>query len=99
MAFIRLSLMTPRSGQEEALTDLLDRLVKYFQDKPGCIAACRISADPHATDKRVGKISIWESEEDANRMSSDQHDLALEAEIKLLAVDTTHEEHSFIGTR
>jgi hypothetical protein len=91
--------MTPRSGQEEALTGLLDRLVQYFQDKPGCTAAYRISADPHAKDNRVGKISIWESEEDANRMSSDQHDLALESEIKLLAVDTTHEEHSFIGTR
>ena len=99
MAFIRVSLMTPRSGQEEALTDLLDRLVQYFQDKPGCIAAYRISADPHSKDNRVGRISIWESEKDANRMSSDQHDLALQAEIKLLAVDTTHEEHSFTGTR
>jgi quinol monooxygenase YgiN len=99
MAFIRLSLMTPRPGKEEALTVLLDRLVQYFQDKPGCIAAYRMSADPHARDKRVGKVSIWESEEDANRMSADQHDLALEAEIKLLAVDATHEEHSFTGTR
>ena len=99
MVFIRMSLMTPRSGQEEALTDLLDRLVQDFQDKPGYIAAYRISSDPHSTENRVGRISIWESESDANRMSSDQHDLALQAEIKLLAVDTTHEEHSFIGTR
>ena len=98
MAFIRLSLMTARSGEEERLADLLDRLVQYFHDKPGFIAAYRISHDQHSKDARVGRISIWESEDDANRMSSDQHDLALQAEIKLLAVDATHEEHSFIGT-
>ena len=99
MAFIRMSVMAPRSGKEEALTKLLDRLVQYFQDKPGRIAAYRISADPHLKDKRVGRISIWESEKDANRMSSDQHGLALQAEIKLLAVDTSPEEHSFTGTQ
>ena len=98
MAFIRLSLMTPRSGQEEALTNLLDQLVLYFQDKPGFITAYRISADQHSKDKRVGRISIWESEKAANRMSSDQHDLALQAEIKLLAVNSAHEEQSFTGT-
>ena len=91
--------MTPRSGQEEELADLLDRLVQYFQGKPGFIAAYRISSDPHSKDKRVGRLSIWDSEDDANRMSSDQHDLALQAEIKLLAIDATHEEHSFIATR
>ena len=98
MVFIRISLMTPRPGQEQALTGLLDRLVEYFHDKPGFIAAYRISADPHAKDDRVGRISIWQSEEDANRMSSDKHDLALQSEIKLLAVDATHEEYSFIGS-
>src|SRR5688572_17106601 len=98
MAFIRMSLMTPRPGQEEELANLLDRLVQHFHGKPGFIAAYRISSDPHTRDKRIGRISIWESEDDANRMSSDQHDLALQAEIKLLAVDATHEEHSFIGT-
>ena len=98
MAFIRISLMTPRSGQEDKLANLLDRLVEYFPGKSGFIAAYRLSPDPHSRDKRVGRISIWESEAHANRMSSDQHDLALQAEIKLLAIDTTHEERSFIGT-
>jgi heme-degrading monooxygenase HmoA len=97
MSFIRMSLMTPRFGQEQALADVLDQLVHYFRDKQGFIAAYRISADQHLTDKRVGRISIWESEDDANRMSSDQHDFALQAEIKLLAVDATHQEHSFTG--
>ena len=99
MAFIRMSLMTPRSGQEKELTDLLDRLVQYFQDMPGFITAYRLSSDPHSEDGRVGRISIWESEDDANRMASDQHNLALQAEIMRLAVGATHEERSFIGTR
>jgi heme-degrading monooxygenase HmoA len=90
--------MTPRLGQEQALSEALDRLIQYIQQKPGYIAAYRLSADQHLNDKRVGRISIWESEEDANRMSSDDHDLALQAELKLLAVDDTHEEHSFTGT-
>ena len=98
MVFIRMSLMTPRPGQEEKLADLLDQLVHYFHGKPGFVAAYRLSPDRHLREERAGRISIWESEEDANRMSSDDHDLALQAEIKLLAVETTHEEHSFVGT-
>jgi heme-degrading monooxygenase HmoA len=91
--------MTPRPGQEEQLADLLDQLVQYFHDKPGFITAYRLFPDQHSKDKRQGRISIWESEDDANRMSSDEHDLALQADIKLLAVDATHQEHSFIATQ
>ena len=98
MAYIRMSLMTPRSGQEEELENLLDRLIEYFHGKSGFIAAYRLSPDPHSRDDRIGRISIWESEVDANRMSSDQHDLALQAEIKRLALDATHQESSFVGT-
>jgi nucleotide-binding universal stress UspA family protein/heme-degrading monooxygenase HmoA len=98
MAFIRISLMTPRSGQQEELEKLLDSLVAYLHGKPGFIAAYRLSPDPHSMDNRVGRISIWESEDDANRMSSDQHDQALQAEIKLVAIDATHEENSFSAT-
>ena len=98
MAFIRISLMTPRPDKEEELANLLDSLVEYFHGMPGFIAAYRLSGDQHSTDKRTGRLSIWESEAHANRMSSDEHDFALQAEIKLLAIDTTHEEHSFTGT-
>jgi hypothetical protein len=48
MAFIRMSLMTPRSGQEEELADLLNQLVQSFYGKPGFIAAYRNSAGPHS---------------------------------------------------
>jgi len=90
--------MTPRSGQEEELENLLDRLIEYFHGKSGFIAAYRLSPDPHSRDDRIGRISIWESEAHANLMSSDQHDLAVQAEIQRLAVDATHQESSFVGT-
>ncbi len=97
MAFLRFSVMIPRPGNEKQVDELLDELVGLYQGRKGLITAYRLRPGPHAGAPKVGRLSIWESVEDANRMASEAHDLALQSQIKMLVYDETHEESSFEG--
>ena len=97
MAFIRISVMVPTTGHEARVGAILDELIRLYQGKPGFITAYRLDPGPHAGAPRVGRISVWTSVEDTNRMASDQHDQSLQAELKTLVDEATHEEHSFEG--
>ena len=97
MAFLRVSIMIPRPGNEERVNELLDELLQLYQGRPGFITAYRLKPGPHAGPPKVGRISIWESSEHANRMASEPRDLALQSQLKVLVDDATHEESSFEG--
>ena len=99
MTFIRLSMMTPRPGQEQRVNELIDQLLKFYEDRPGFVTAYRLMSDTHAGTGRVGRLSIWESEEETHRTATEQRDMALQAELKLFVVDETHQEFSFRATR
>lgn len=98
MAFIRLSLMTPKPGQGDAAEKLVDELVQLYQDRQGFIGAYRLQASGQAASGQLGRISIWESEADANRMASEERDIALQSRLKLIVDEDTHDENSFEGT-
>ena len=92
-------MMTPQFGQDERVQELLDQLLRFYQDRPGFITAYRLAPDAHAETKRVGRISVWESEDDAHRTANEQRDMAIQSELKLATQDATHEEHSFTGVQ
>jgi heme-degrading monooxygenase HmoA len=94
---MRLSLMTPRAGNEAEVGDLIEKLLKLYVGRPGFIAAYRLRSDKHTDAHRLGRVSIWESEDDAHRTANDPTDLALQSQIKLLCEPETHEENSFIA--
>jgi heme-degrading monooxygenase HmoA len=95
VAFLRFSVMIPRPGNERRVEELLDELVGLYQGRPGFITAYRLKPGPHAGALRVGRISIWESVEDADHMAAEAHDLSLQSQIKVLVDDATHQESSF----
>ena len=97
MAFVRLTLVTPKPRQADRVEALLTSLVEAHQASDGAVTSYRLKPDTHVTTGRYGLVSVWETEEHANRTVSDQHDLALHAELKLLTEDTDHEEFSFEG--
>lgn len=97
MAFMRISLMTPRPGQQEEVSELIEKLLKLYIGRPGFVAAYRLTSDTHSDKPRVGRVSIWESGNDAHRTAVDERDLALQSQIKVLCEEETHEEHSFIA--
>ena len=99
MAYVRVSIMTPVGGQDAEVQRLLDELVKLYQGRPGFITAYRLSPDPHAGTTRMGRISVWESEEAAHRTASEERDIAFQSQLKALVRGSTHEEYSFIGVQ
>jgi heme-degrading monooxygenase HmoA len=97
MPYVRVSIMTPMAGQEGEVQRLLDELVKLYQGRPGFISAYRLSPDPHAGTKTMGRISIWQSEEDAHRTAADERDMAFQSQIKALVQGGSQQEYSFTG--
>ena len=89
--------MIPRPGNEKRVDELLDELLGLYQGRQGFITAYRLKPGPHAGAPKIGRISIWESVDDTNRMASEARDIALQSQIKTLVYEETHEESSFEG--
>lgn len=95
MAYVRISLMQPKRGQEERVGQLLDDLIEFYEKQPGYITGYRLR--PHDGSNRVGRIGIWEHQDDAERAATDGHDMALRSELNMVVEDGSHQELSFDG--
>lgn len=99
MAFTRLAIMTPKRGNEARVEEMLNDLLKFQSEQPGFVAGYLLRHDPHESGTtRIGRFTVWESEEHANHVAQQQHDMSLQSELKLQVDDETHEEHSFLAT-
>ncbi len=97
MPFIRVSVMTPQPGKEQQVSDLIDSLLALYKGRPGFITAYRLASRTSAGMTRMGRLSIWKSEEDIRSMAAEERDMALQSQLKLITDDATHEEYSFEG--
>ncbi|MDW8046344.1 MAG: hypothetical protein RMK15_03580 [Chloroflexota bacterium] len=95
MAFVRLSLMTPKRGRAQEVERLLTELLTFQSQQDGYLAGYLLKPDPHQGNGRIGRVAVWRSEADANRVAALERDLALQSAIKLEVDEATHEEHSF----
>jgi heme-degrading monooxygenase HmoA len=97
MAYVRISYVTPKSGQEGQVEDLLSRLSQFYVSMGGYISGYHLR--PHAGDerRRMGRVGIWESEEHAVHAAQTERALALRSELLRLVDEDSHEELSFIG--
>ena len=72
--YVRLSLMNPKPGEEKLVAGLMDNLLEFFSDKPGYVRGyALLDGDPQG---RVGRITMWKSEEQADHAANTQHVLA-----------------------
>jgi hypothetical protein len=94
MPYVRISLMHPRQTEEARVHELLDRLVAYYAEQPGHISGYRL--EPTDPDGYLGRIGVWETEQDAERAAQTEFDLALRSQLNA-AVDE-HREYSFNGS-
>ena len=95
MPYVRISLVRPQHGREAALHSLIERLADLYSKQPGNLASYRLE---HADgSNRYGRISIWRSEEDAQRAAGSERDLALRSQMNLVVDPESHEEFSFNG--
>ncbi len=92
MAYIRVSLMRSMPGHEAEVDRLNRELVAYYRRFPGCLAAYYVQAADGSGE--VGRVSVWQSEDDADRAASDDHSLALRSQLHLL-IQPGHQDRSF----
>ena len=94
MAFLRLTLLKPRPAADAEIRRLLEELDAAVSESPGLILSFIA-----AREQRLGRVSLWESKQDANRealnertlsLRSRLHYLSLEAEESMLEVASGH---------
>ncbi len=85
--------MRARSGEEPRVRDLLDQLVAYYAQQPGYIVGYRL--EPTEPEGYIGRIGIWQREEDAQHAAQTEHDLALRSQLNMSVAE--HTEYSFHG--
>ncbi len=91
--YVRLSLMNPKAGEERLVAGLMDNLLEFFSDQPGYVRGyALIDGDPQG---RVGRITMWKSEENADHAGNTQHVLTVRAEIMQRIEEESHIESSY----
>jgi len=95
MPYVRISLMRPKAGQENEVNSLLDRLVDYYERQPGYVTGYRLKNIDGSG--RVGRMGVWERQEDAEHAAQTDHDLAMRSQLNIVIDEDSHEEYSFEG--
>lgn len=96
MAYVRVSIVQAKPGQEARARDLIAQLVAYYEQQPGYVRGYQLQ-HLDASD-RLGRIGVWVSEQDAAHAAQTPHDLALRSELNLVIAEGSHQEYSFEGT-
>jgi len=93
--YVRLSLMNPKPGKDELVSALMDNLLEYFTTQPGYAHGYSlVSGDPQG---RVGRVTLWDSEEAADHAANTQHVLSVRSEIMGLIDEESHIERSYMA--
>ncbi len=84
MACLRLTLLRPRIGATEEVQRLLDQLDESLASAEGLV----LSFVTQVETDRLGRVSLWHSKEDANRVATQEHILSLRSRLRHLSTDT-----------
>lgn len=95
MNFVRYSAMTPRAGQAARVRELVDQLLEFQRTRDGFITGYRLDPEEGGESSVIGRLTVWESEADANATAMEAHDLTLRAELMQAIDQNTHEERAF----
>jgi hypothetical protein len=76
VAYVRISLITPKAGHWNDVVAMEDELLAFFASQPGFITGYRLTSPD-----RVGRVTAWESETLADQAANAQHTLALRSRL------------------
>jgi quinol monooxygenase YgiN len=94
MPYVRLSIATPRKGDEERLIEIMRRLSKLAADQEGCLESFVMR--PHDDSGEVARIAIYADESSAEHAANNQSVMALRSEMHLIS-EPGHEERAFFS--
>ncbi len=91
--YARLSLVNPKEGAEERVSAITDDLLEFLATQPGWVRGYKLVRK--YPDPRVGRLTVWQSEEDADRAANTQHVLSVRAELLQLIEQDFQIERSY----
>jgi len=94
MAYIRLSVVKPRPGQEARVVEILKALSAATENSPGWQANYVVR--PHDESGDIARISVYDDEASAEREAATPTVLALRSELHLV-VEPGHRERGFFS--
>ncbi len=97
MAYVRVSHMVPRANQEPAVEEILRKLSAFYPAQPGYITGWILTPHEHMSTKRMGRVGVWATEDDAERAAQHSTALSLRSELMRVVVEESHTELSFQG--
>ena len=80
MPIVRMSVWEPLPGKEKDVEKLIDQLGQYHAELPGHVMGLRFHTV--GREHMCGRLSIWNSVEDANHAASLTHTAALRSQIR-----------------
>lgn len=92
MPYIRISIVTPRRGEEAATEEVMRKIVEVVARADGCIESYLLK--PHDSSGEVARLSVYTDEASAEHTANSDHMLALRSEINILS-DGNHVERAF----
>lgn len=95
MPYVRVSLMRSKDPSSPAAAKIVDELIAYMSRQPGYITGWRMTAQDGTG--LLGRITIWNTETDADRAAQTDHVLALRSQLNPLVEEGSHEEHALEG--
>jgi quinol monooxygenase YgiN len=95
MAYIRVSVMTPRKGHREELERTLLALAEFRATQPSHWLSFRVESRDERG--RIGRITAWNDEASANAAALTTHDQSLRSRLNQLIADDDHLERSFFA--
>ena len=98
MAFVRVSHMVPRPGQEARVEEILRQLSEFYPSQAGYVMGWHLSPHEHTDPGRLGRVGVWETEDHAEAAAQHDHALALRAELLRLVDEDSQMELTFEGT-
>ena len=84
MAFLRLTLLEPRRGSEDEVLALLEELDGDLAGAPGMMMSLVLHQDA----RQLGRVSLWQTRDGANREAASAHVLSLRSRLHYLSVTT-----------
>ena len=95
MYYLRISLLVPLEGYEAEVRRLEEDLLAFLALRPGFVDGYLLTAEGSPD---VGRVTIWQSEADADHAANQDHVLALRSRL-LQITDEERFERSFEAAR
>ncbi len=86
MKVIRTTLVTPLQGADDEVVKILGEIGEHMAKQPGFIEAYTFEEDG-----KIGRLSMWESREDADHAANQLHTMALRSRMNALTLPAREE--------